>query len=59
MMNLAMSMNHAGSHSVCSANTMASSVYLNAACFFSALRFRFYCSFYFPGLHSSERQQIS
>ena len=59
MTNRAMSMNHAGSHSVCTTVAPAFSAYANAACFFSALRFYFYFYFYFTGLHSSKRQQIS
>lgn len=59
MTNRAMSMNHVGARSVCTSNVAAHSAFMNAACFFSVLRFYFYFSFYFTGLHPSERQRIS
>lgn len=59
MTNRAMCMNHVSSHSVCTVDTVVLFAYTNAACFFSALRFYFYYSFYFTGLNSSKRQQIS
>ena len=59
MTNRAICMNHVSSNSVCTANTAAHFAYMNAACFFSALRFYFYYSFYFMGLPTSKRQQIS
>ena len=42
-----------------SAKASASFAFINAARFFSALRFYFYFPFYFMGLHPSKRQQIS
>lgn len=59
MMNHASDMNRVSSRSVCPADTKAYFAFTNAACYFGALRFYFYYFFYFTGLHSSERQQIS
>lgn len=59
MMTRTMCMDHVSPRSVCTANTVDRSVYMNAACYFSALRFYFYFYFYFTGLHSSKRQRIS
>lgn len=59
MTHRAISMNYVRPLSVCTADAAAFFVYTNAACYFSALRFSFPLYFYFTGLHSSKRQQIS
>lgn len=57
MMNRAMSMTAADSRPACAAQTMSCFAFMNAVCYFCALRFYFY--YYFTRSCPSERKQIS